>query len=53
LVSTFWEAAFWRAMAALRVRDPVADFRSVVFDADQIEPAEYRAVLGDEHAEGR
>jgi hypothetical protein len=35
------------------LRDPVADFRTRVFDAGQIEPAEYQAVLGDEHVEGR
>jgi len=34
------------------LRDPVAEFRGVVFDVDQIEPAEYRAVLGDEHVAG-
>src|SRR5580765_3691069 len=34
------------------LRDPVAEFRGVVLDVDQVEPAEYRAVLGDEHVEG-
>jgi hypothetical protein len=26
------------------LRDPVAEFRGVVFDADQVEPAEYRGL---------
>jgi hypothetical protein len=40
------------ATAGDMLRDPVAEFRSVVFDVDQIEPAEHRAILGDEHVEG-
>jgi hypothetical protein len=34
------------------LRDPVAEFRSVVIDSDQVEPAEYRAILGNEHVQG-
>jgi hypothetical protein len=34
------------------LRDPVAEFRSVVLDVEQIEPAQYRAVLADEYVEG-
>ncbi|MFF1738473.1 class I SAM-dependent methyltransferase [Streptomyces mirabilis] len=34
------------------LRDPVAEFRGAILDVDQVEPAEYRAVLGDEHIEG-
>jgi hypothetical protein len=41
------------AAAGNMLRDPVAEFRSVVLDVEQIEPAEYRAVLGDEHVEAQ
>ena len=39
------------AAAGDALRDPVAKFRGAVLDVDQVEPAEYRVVLGDEHVE--
>src|SRR5436305_13660598 len=39
-------------MAGNMLRHPVAESRTVVLDVIQIEPAKYRAVLGDEHVEG-
>src|SRR5450759_5894663 len=34
------------------LRDPVAEFGSAVLEGVQVEPAQDRAILGDEHVEG-
>ena len=34
------------------LRDPVAELRSAILEAVQVEPAQDRAVLGDEYVEG-
>jgi hypothetical protein len=40
------------AAAGRALRDPVAEFRGAVPEAEQVEPAQDRAVLGDEHVVG-